>query len=143
MRLVLCALALLTLPACKKESTLKDTTDVKYRVGQRWNYWARPGEESSTFTIEKIEVHPTLGEIVHVGLDNLKLTMNKKSVGIVPHLAFSRDAIDKSAAKKIDDEGNIPPFMNDYEKWKKDIEEGKGTVIQSTIADQLSSMEDK
>jgi hypothetical protein len=143
MRLVLCALLLLPLAACKKESPFKDTSDIKFRVGQRWNYWARPGEETSTFTIEKVESHPTLGEIVHVGLDNLKLTMNKKPVAFVPHLAFSRDAIDKSAAKKIDDEGNIPPFQQDYEKWKKDIEEGKGTVIQSTIADQLNAMEDK
>jgi hypothetical protein len=143
MRLVLCALALLTLPACKKESPFRDTVDLKYRVGQRWNYWARPGEETSTFTIEKIEVHPTLGVIVHIGLDNLKLTMNKKPVAFVAHLPFSRDAIDKSAAKKIDDEGNIPPFQQDYEKWKKSVEEGTGSVIQSTIADQLNSMEDK
>jgi hypothetical protein len=144
MRALVCALALFCLvPACKKDSPLKDTSDVKFHVGQRWSYWARPGEEQSTFTIEKIETHPSLGVIVHVGLDNLKLTRNKKVEGIVTHLAFSRDGIEKSATKMVEDNGNIPPFAKEYDAWKKQVEEGGGTVIQTTIAEQLNSMEDK
>lgn len=146
MRSVACALLLLALvPACKKESPFKDIRDARFRVGQRWNYWARPGEEQSTFTIEKVESHPTLGVIVHVGLDNLKLTMNKKSVGFLPHLAFSREAIEKSAAadNALEEGANIPPFQTDYEAWTKAIDEGKASVIQSSISDHLNSIEDK
>ena len=144
MRFAFVALALLSLvPACKKDSPLKDTADTRFRVGQRWSYWARPGEEQSTFTIEKIESHPTLGVVIHVGLDNLKLTRDKKTVGIVIHLPFSRDAIDKSAAKMVDDNAPIPPYKQEYDLWKKQVDDGGGTVIQSTIADQLNAMEDK
>lgn len=144
MRSVVCALLLLAaVPACKKESPFKDVSDVKFRAGQRWNYWARPGEEQSTFTIEKVESHPTLGVIIHVGLDNLKLTMNKKTMGLLPHLAFSRDAIDKSAAKKIEDDANLPPFQKDYDNWRQAVEDGKGSVIQVTIAEHLNAIEDK
>ena len=113
------------------------------RSGQRWSYWARPGEEQSTLTIEKVELHPTLGNIIHVGLDNLKLQKDKKSVGIVVHLAFARDAIEKSATKMIDDGANIPQFKQDYDEWKKAVDDGGGSVIQVTIAEQLNAMEDK
>jgi hypothetical protein len=144
MRSVACALVLFALvPACKKESPFKDTADIKFHTGQRWSYWARPGEEQSTFTIEKVESHPTMGIIIHVGLDNLKLTLNKKTVGLLPHLAFARDAIEKSAAKKIDDDANLPPFQKDYDDWVKQVEEGKAGVISATIADHLNTIEDK
>ena len=147
MRSVLCALALLAslspLSACKKDSLLTDATDTKFRVGQRWSYWARPTEEQSTFTIEKIETHPTLGTIIHVGLDNLKLQKGKKTEGIVTHLAFSKEALDKSATKMVDDNGNIPPFKQEYDAWKKQVDEGGGSVVQTTIAEQLTAMEDK
>jgi hypothetical protein len=137
------ALLGLLLPGCKKDSPLKDVTDTKYRVGQRWSYWARPGEEQSTFTIEKIESHPNLGTILHVGLDNLRLTRNKRTEGLVTHLAFSRDAIDKSATRKLEEDANIPPFRQEYEAWKKQVEEGHGSVLQTSIAEQLNAMEDK
>jgi hypothetical protein len=146
MRSVACAFLLLVLmPACKKESPFKDIRDTRFRVGQRWNYWPRNGEEHSTFTIEKVESHPTLGVIVHVGLDNLKLTMNKKTVGFLPHLAFSREAIEKSAAAEnaLEEGANIPPFQSDYQEWTKAMEEGKANVIQTTIAEYLTSIEDK
>jgi hypothetical protein len=133
----------LSLGACKSEPALKDSVDAKFRVGQRWSYWARPGEEQSTFTIEKIETHAQLGVIVHVGLDNLRLQRGKKTEGIVPHLAFSRDAIEKSATKMVEDNAGIPPYAKEYEAWKKQVEDGKGQVIQTTIAEQLTSMEDK
>jgi hypothetical protein len=144
MRSVVYAFVLLALvPACKKESPFKDVADAKFHPGQRWNYWARPGEEQSTMTIEKVESHPTLGVIVHIGLDNLKLTMSKKPVGFLPHLAFTRDAIEKSAAKKIEEDANVPPFQKDYEAWQKDIEEGKTKVIDATIADHLNAIQDQ
>jgi len=146
MRSVACAVLLFALvPACKKESPFHDVGDSKFRPGQRWHYWARPGEENSTFTIEKVESHPQLGIVVHIGLDNLKLTVNKKSVGLLPHLAFSRDAIDKSAAGKdaIEEGANIPPYQKDYEDWKQQVEDGKASLIAASIADYLNSIEDK
>jgi hypothetical protein len=144
MRSVLLAVLLLApLTGCKKDSVLKDAADPEYRVGQRWSYWARPGEETSTFIIEKIESHPKWGTVVHVGLDNLKLQKDKKTVSAVIHLPFSREAIEKSKAKKVEDDANLPPFKPEYEKWKQAVDEGGGTLIRATIAEQLNAMEDK
>jgi hypothetical protein len=136
--LIACALGA---GACKKKSDLTDATDRKFKVGQRWSYWARPGEEQSTFTICKIESHPTAGVIVHVGLDNLHIQAGKASTGLLPHLAFSRDAIDKSAAKMIEEDAPLPNYKKGYDEWKAAADDGKLQVWSSTVADTIDSIE--
>ena|SRR5688572_15182919 len=144
MRSVLLALLFVaSLPGCKKDSPLKDVADPEYRVGQRWSYWARPGEETSTFIIEKVESHAKWGTVIHVGLDNLKLIKDKKTTSAIIHLPFSREAIEKSKAKKVEDDANLPPFKPEYDKWKQAVDEGGGTLIRTPIAEQLNAMEDK
>ncbi len=69
--LVLLGLLTVATTACRAKTQLVDVVDGKFKVGQRWNYWARPGEEASTFIIEKIEQHPTMGVVIHVGVDNV------------------------------------------------------------------------
>ena len=55
----------------KKDVTLKQTTDEKFRVGDVWEYQTRRGEERSRITILRIDESPELGTIVHIGLDNV------------------------------------------------------------------------
>lgn len=40
--------------------------DMKYRVGQEWNYKTRPGEENSILRILKIEEYPASGKVIHI-----------------------------------------------------------------------------
>jgi hypothetical protein len=139
--LVLLGLSPTLLPACKKAASLTEVSDSKFKVGQRWSYWARPGEEQSTFTIVKIESHPQVGVIVHVGLDNLQLKQGSKTTGLIPHLAFSREAIERSAAKLVDEEAPLPNFKQGYADWRKAVDEGQIAVRTAPIAETLNSME--
>jgi hypothetical protein len=73
-------------------STLKDTTDSRFKVGQVWSYKTRPGEEKSTFQVVKVEQHTILGEIIHVAIHGLQVNNPLSPEGIsqnVPHLPFS------------------------------------------------------
>jgi hypothetical protein len=140
LRLSLLITLLLPLAACKK-TELTDATDAKYKVGQRWNYWARIGEEQSTFTIVKIESHPKLGFIVHVGLDNLKLKTKSGSTGILPHLPMAREALDKSATKMVEDGAPLPNYQQGYQEWKKAVDDGKGLIYTVPIAESLAQIE--
>jgi hypothetical protein len=129
------------LSACKKTSSLTDVGDAKFKVGQRWSYWARPTEEQSTFTIVKIESHPQLGVIVHVGLDNLRLARGSKTVGLIPHLAFTRAAIARSAAKLVEEDAPLPNYQEGYRLWLKAVDEGQIVVHAEPIAETLNALE--
>jgi hypothetical protein len=136
------ALLAVSFVGCKKKSQLADASDPKFKVGQRWSYWARPGEETSTFIIAKIEMHPTLGTVVHVGLDNVQLKGGGKTVGLLPHLPFSRDAIEKSATKKVEDDASMPNYQQGYNAWKQKVDEGLPvTIYTQPIAATLDSLE--
>src|SRR5258706_15596565 len=136
--LTLLLLCLLPLGAGCKKSDLSDTTDSKFKVGQRWAYWARNGEESSTITIVKIERHPTQGVIVHIGLDGLKL---KDGKGVVPHMAFAREAFDKSATKVLEEDAALPNYQQGYQAWKKAFDAGEGSVFTVPVAEALTQVE--
>jgi hypothetical protein len=140
MRSYLCllSLCLLALAAGCKKSDLTDATDTKFKVGQRWAYWARNGEESSTLIVAKIERHPTQGVILHIGLDGLKL---KDGKGIIPHMAFARDALEKSATKVLEEGAALPNYQQGYESWKKDFDKGKGSVYTVPVADAITQLE--
>jgi hypothetical protein len=45
----------------KKDVSLTDTTDDKFRVGDVWDYETRKGEERSRLTILKVDNSPELG----------------------------------------------------------------------------------
>lgn len=44
--------------------------DVKYSVGQEWQYKTRPTEEKSTLKILKIEEYPETGKVIHISISN-------------------------------------------------------------------------
>ncbi len=142
---LLAALALATLlssSGCHKKTQLTDVVDGKFKVGQRWNYWARPGEEQSTFVVEKIESHPTLGVVMHVGLDDLILKNGKTTQGLLLHLVLTRDALAESAAKVLEETAPLPPFQPAYEAWKKQVDDtGTAPVISKTLANYLNSLD--
>ena len=154
MRSLLLALVLVTLPGlggCKPKSLLTELSDAKIKVagktetlkvGQRWSYWARPGEEQSTFTVCKIESAPQVGVIVHVGLDNLQIKAGKSSTGLLPHLPFAREAIEKSATKLVDDSAPLPNFQKGYAEWKQAFDEGKGGVFTTAIGETVGVVEE-
>src|SRR6516165_5292875 len=56
----------------QNDTTLRDATDEKFKVGDVWEYETRKGEEKSTVTILKVENSPEPGAIVHIAVDKVK-----------------------------------------------------------------------
>ena len=94
--LVQICLAMLLAPSVmvQNNQTVKqnETNDSKFKVGQKWSYRARPGEESSYFIIVKIDNDPKLGRIVHIAMRGLKIQNPRSLDGVsdrVDHLPFA------------------------------------------------------
>jgi hypothetical protein len=104
----------------QKDTTLRDATDEKFKVGDVWEYATRKGEEKSKVTIVKVENSLELGMIVHVAVDNVKLTncLGGASPDAVPHMPFARRALDASVTKRVASGQPLPDYRPGYEDWK-------------------------
>src|SRR5262245_1828610 len=111
---VMFALAIITLGQDVKS---KDSVDVKYKVGQKWSYSARPGEEGSYLIIVKIDSDPKLGRIIHIAMRGLKMKNQRRPDGIsesVNHMPFSEEALEKSGLKLVADRVALPNYIEGY-----------------------------
>jgi hypothetical protein len=114
----------------KKDPTLQDATDTKFKPGDVWQYATREGEEQSTLTVLKVDNSPELGVIVHIGVDRVKLANchGRPSPESVPHMPFSRKALDDSVTKKVASNRPLSNFREGYEEWKEDYAKKKAGI---------------
>jgi hypothetical protein len=114
----------------KKDTTLQDATDAKFKPGDVWEYTTREGEEHSTLTILKVDNSPELEVIVHVGVEKIKLANCRggPSPESVPHMPFARKALDDSVTKKIASNRPLPNFREGYEEWKEAYSKKKAGI---------------
>jgi hypothetical protein len=107
--------------APKKDTSLQDATDMKFKPGDVWQYATRKGEEQSTLTALKVDHSPELGVIVHIGVERVKLANchGGPSPESVPHMPFARKALDDSVIEKIASNPPLPSFREGYEEWKE------------------------
>jgi hypothetical protein len=132
----------LTTHAGGQESTLKDTTESKYKVGQVWSYKTRSNEKKSSFIVLKVEHHPKLGNIVHIALRDLKLKKpNGEFIETAGHLPFAEEWIDKSAIKLLKEKADVPKYEDGYGMWREAFDTGKAGVYTITIAEAVDVME--
>ena len=132
-----------------KDSSSSNLTDLghshlKYKPGQAWRYRARPGEEQSTLTVLRVEVHPTLGTIVHVRLDGLRIRNPKTPGGhteTATHLPFSEKAVDDSVLAVSALAGPVPDYQEGYTLWRKSFDAGKGGVFTISVSEAVDGME--
>lgn len=105
----------------KKDTSLKDTTDSKFHVGDVWQYKTRPGEEKSRLIVVKIDDSPDLGVIIHVAVDGLtwKDCEDNLVAESVPHMPFARRAVEESVTKRVGKAESLPNFRNGYEEWQQ------------------------
>jgi hypothetical protein len=121
-RLFLCCLlfASATTLAKGQDAKVREATELKYKVGQKWGYQARAGEENSYFVVVKIESDPKLGNIIHIAVRGLKMKNLRSPGGIsenVNHMPFSEGAVDKSAVKLLKRKTDLPNFEEGYQMW--------------------------
>jgi hypothetical protein len=121
----------------KKLPVLSELTTGKYRVGQTWQFNARPGEENATLTIVRVESSPLLGVIVHVSLSGLRIASPQAPGGFtdaLAHAPFSEAAIEKSVTALVGENRTLPAFEESYRLWRNAFDEGNGGIFTITVA---------
>lgn len=121
---------------------LKEVEDEKYRPGQVWSYKTRPGEETSTFTILRVEAASNGKRIVHIHVDGIRL---KNCTGgpepnSVTHMPFARESIDASAVKNLA-RTQVPAFEDGYAEWRKGWDARKAGFYTITVAEAIGVMQ--
>ena len=122
----------------------KGPADPKYKVGQKWSYSARPGEEKSYLIIVKIDNDPKLGRIVHIALHGVKIKNPRSPDGLstdVNHMPFLEAAIEKSGLKLLKEKVDLPDFEEGYGLWREAFDARRAGAYSITVAEAVSAME--
>jgi hypothetical protein len=127
----------------KKDVTLKQTTDEKFRAGDVWEYQTRKGEERSRIVILRVDNSPELGIIIHIGVDKVHFANchGGPEPDAVPHMPFSRKAIDASVKKKLAEDQPLPSYQDGYQDWRDAYAQKHAGVYVVSVADALSVAE--
>ena len=112
------------------------------KEGQKWKYKNRPGENSSTTTILKIEEYPQV-TIIHIQVDGLKIPNSKSPEGFLhtlSHSPFSEEAIQNSLTDLISENVTLPEYEEGYAEWKEQFDLKKAGYWTSEIKDAIQAM---
>lgn len=117
---------------------LKEVNDEKYKPGQVWSYKTRTSESESTVTILRVEEIDGEKRIVHIRVDHivLKNCSGGPELEQLPHMPFSREAIDASVLKVLRT-GEVPDFHEGYSEWRSAWDSGKAGFYTITVAQAL------
>jgi hypothetical protein len=118
-----------------------DTDASEFKVGEVWNYKTRPGENSSTIVILKVETAPGWSNIVHVGVVGLRIKGPEGTQDTVPHMPFDEAAVKKSVTTKVSDNGKLTNFQEGYGLWRDAASSGKGGVFTISVAEAVAAIE--
>lgn len=140
------ALVLLALAGCKKDGVLMltETSVGKYHVGEKWKFRSRPGEESATLIIVKVESSATLGVIVHASLQGVHIKSAHSPTGYsetVAHMPFAEAAIEKSVTELVERGVPLPAFEEGYRQWRAAFDSHKGGIFTITVGESVAFME--
>jgi hypothetical protein len=124
-------------------ATLKEVKDDKYKPGQVWSYKTRPGEESSTFTVLRVEEAPQGKRIVHIRIDRIQLKncTGSPELDKFEHMPFLKESIDASALRVVRT-GEVPDYKEGYEEWRQAWDAAKAGFYTITLAQALEATEE-
>ena len=118
--------------------------NAEYKVGQKWSYNTRPGEEKSYLIILKIDDDAKLGRFIHVAVQGLKIKNPRSPEGVsdtVGHMPFSEEAINKSGLKLLKEKVQLPDFEDGYRMWRKEFDQQRAGIYSITVADAVGVIE--
>jgi hypothetical protein len=120
------------------------STAREYAVGQVWTYHVRPGDESSTLQINKIDQDPTLGAIFHISVFGVHISGSRSTGNIaseLPHLPVSKQTLDASVEALSSNPYRQVAYEQGYSIWRQAFDSGHGGVYTITIAEIISTVE--
>lgn len=123
---------------------LADTTNSTFQVGEVWSYHARPGEETSTVTVLKVENSLRLGNIVHVAVDGLRIKSPRAPAGLmtgIGHIALTEEAARQSMVSRLKPIAAVPSFEQGYIHWLDLLNRGRGDVCTNTLISVVERLE--
>ncbi|HKV33192.1 MAG TPA: hypothetical protein VJP89_02615 [Pyrinomonadaceae bacterium] len=141
---VIAVLMAAAIPGQAQDKKMDERVDLKYKVGQKWSYQARAGEEDSYLIIVKIDKDTKLGNIIHIALSGLKIKNRRSPDGIsdqINHMPFSEVALNKSGLKLLKEKIDLPDFEEGYQIWRKDFDAGRAGIYSITVAEAVKVME--
>ena len=130
---------------CTHISTKDSTPNYKLKEGQVWKYKNRPGEDDSVIRILKIERHDKYGKLIHISVENLKLTnADNKDVTFhsIDHIVFDENSIKNSVTELVKENDKLPDFQSSYNAWKKYFDQGMAGVNGESVAYTLNVLEE-
>jgi hypothetical protein len=120
--------------------------DLRFTPGQRWSYRARPQDQNSTLTINKIDYVPDLGIVVHIMVDHVDFNNksgdhphNHVNYGHQEYFAIRRDSLDASALELLGVSQVAGPPRN-YSSWQANC---GGLTYGTTVADTVKTLQDE
>jgi hypothetical protein len=123
-----------------RDTSLTDTTDTKFKVGQVWHYKTRKGEEASTLTVLKLDKSPAVGVIVHVAIGGIQYhsCVPAQTPDRLEHMPFTKKALESSVTELATaSEQQLPDFFAAYSQWRSLYTEHKVGLYTSTVAEAL------
>ncbi len=126
---------------CGEDKKVKDD---QFAVGQVWHYETRAGESGSTLTIVKLDQDDTLGMIVHVYIQGVRVKSRSAPSGfseVIHHMPFSKEALAKSVTEKVEQVEKLPDFMEGYEQWHEAFTSGKGGIFTIPVKEAVAYIE--
>ena len=139
-------LVMLTLlTGCSEESSTKNPApSYRYQPGQIWTYHTRPDEEESRAIVLRVDSDQELGHVIHIRIEGVFLEHAKTRElleGVIGHMPFSQDAMDKSLIDLVSNTPIQPEDLEGYHIWTQAHTQGKASVFTAPIADQISELE--
>lgn len=112
------------------------------QAGQVWAYRTRAGEATSTLTVLKVEQYKDLGRVVHIRVDQIRMTnpLKGNEVTDIPHLPFKDAAVQASITKFIRKFPSTPDFQEGYDTWKKAYLSGQAGAFDMPVSAVLDAM---
>lgn len=147
---ILISLLLILSGSCTNEKENCESVLIlnKFEVGQVWKYDNRQGEDSSTFTILKIEKYHKVFDsinytdtVIHIRIDKIKVHDPKTITGFsnfIEHLPCSVKTLSQSAITTISKRTTLPEFTNSYKRWKTLYNRGKNQYWGLSIKEAIS-----
>jgi hypothetical protein len=116
----------------------------EFAEGQVWSYHTRPGETGSTILINKIEIHPVLKTIYHIGIFVARVKDPWAPSGVatrLPHFPVSTQTLEKSCIELIGHAEPDPEYLDGYAIWKKEFDQGRAGIFTVTVAEIVDIIE--